>query len=156
MNILFFLTPKINVQYLEDDDTVRQAIEKVRVSGFTALPIISKQDGTYVGTISEGDILWQIIDEDTWDIRDFEKVKITSIIDKNRYKSVKVNADIEDLLQLIMNQNFVPVVDDRDVFMGIITRSRVIEYYYQRKDAIQDTDSGRRPYHFPEYSQEAR
>ena len=146
MNILFFLTPKINIQYLEDDDTVRGAIEKVRVSGYTALPIISKQDGTYVGTVSEGDILWEIIDEDTWNIRDYEKVKITSIIDKNRYKSVKVDADVDDLLQLIMNQNFVPVVDDRDVFMGIITRRRVIEYYYNRNDAIQDTDSRRRSY----------
>ena len=130
MNILFFLTPKVKLQYLEDDDTVRQAIEKIRVKGYTAIPIISKKDGSYVGTVSEGDFLWHLIDENTWNIYELEKEKVIDIIDKDRYRPVKVSAEIDDLLQLIMNQNFVPVVDDRDVFMGIITRRRVIDYFY--------------------------
>lgn len=130
MNILFFLTPKVKLQYLEDDDTVRQAIEKIRVKGYTAIPIISKKDGSYVGTVSEGDFLWHLIDENTWNIYELEKEKVVDIIDKDRYRPVKVSAEIDDLLQLIMNQNFVPVVDDRDVFMGIITRRRVIDYFY--------------------------
>ena len=130
MNILFFLTPKVKLQYLEDDDTVRQAIEKIRVKGYTAIPIISKKDGSYVGTVSEGDFLWHLIDENTWNIYELEKEKVVDIIDKDRYRPVKVSAEIDDLLQLIMNQNFVPVVDDRDVFMGIITRRRVIGYFY--------------------------
>ena len=130
MNILFFLTPKVKLQYLEDDDTVRQAIEKIRVKGYTAIPIISKKDGSYVGTVSEGDFLLHLIDENTWNIYELEKEKVVDIIDKDRYRPVKVSAEIDDLLQLIMNQNFVPVVDDRDVFMGIITRRRVIDYFY--------------------------
>ncbi len=132
MNILFFLTPKAELQYLDDDDTVRQGIEKIRVKGFTAIPIVSKKDGTYKGTASEGDFLWQLIDENTWNIYDLEKKKIVDIIDKKKYQPVRINAEIDDLLQLIMNQNFVPVVDDRGVFMGIITRRKVIEYYYHK------------------------
>lgn len=133
MNILFFLTPKAELQFLEDDDTVRQAIEKIRVKGYTAIPVISKKDGTYVGTASEGDFLWHLIDENTWNIYELEKEKVVDIIDKTKYRPVKISAEVDDLLQLIMNQNFVPVVDDRGVFMGIITRRRVIEYYYHKE-----------------------
>lgn len=133
MNILFFLTPKAKLEYLKDDQTVRQAIEKIRIKGYTAIPIISNKDGSYVGTVSEGDFLWHMLDEDTWNIRELEKTKVIDIIDKKRYRPVKIDAKIDDLLQLIMNQNFVPVVDDREVFMGIITRRRIIEYYYDQE-----------------------
>ncbi len=141
MNILFFLTPKAELQYLDDDDTIRQGIEKIRVKSYTAIPIVSKRDGTYKGTVSEGDFLWHLLDDDAWNIYDLEKEKIVDIIDKRKYQPVKISAEIDDLLQLIMNQNFVPVVDDRGVFMGIITRRKVIEYYYNKdcgdKDGIQ-------------------
>lgn len=137
MNILFFLTPKAELEYLKDDQTVRQAIEKIRIKGFTAIPIISATDGSYVGTVSEGDFLWHIIDEDTWNIRELEKMKVVNIIDKTKYQPVKIDAKVDDLLKLIMNQNFVPVVDDRLVFMGIITRRRVLQYYYDQDKMLE-------------------
>ena len=43
MNILFFLTPKAEVACVDEDSTLRQALEKLENSGFSALPIISKQ-----------------------------------------------------------------------------------------------------------------
>ena len=63
MNILFFLTPKENVAHLDDDDTLRQALEKMEHHGYSAIPMLSK-DGKYKGTIKEGDILWYIKDND--------------------------------------------------------------------------------------------
>lgn len=130
MNIIFFLTPKNNIEYLNDEHTVRQAIEKIRLKGFTAVPIVSKKDGTYIGTVSEGDFLWHIINNNYLNIKELEDVLVIDIINQGRYQSVSIDAKIDDLLNLIKNQNFVPVVDDRGIFMGIITRRRVIEYYY--------------------------
>jgi CBS domain-containing protein len=50
---------------------------------------------------------------------------------KGRYHApVNVNAVIEDLLLVAMNQNFVPVTDDRDLFIGIVTRRDILQYYY--------------------------
>ncbi len=43
-------------------------------------------------------------------------------------KPVNINAEIEDLLTLVTRQNFVPVVDDLNVFIGIIRRRKIIEY----------------------------
>lgn len=131
MNVIFFLTPKTKLEYLYDTNTIRQGLEKIRVKGFTAIPIISK-DGKYIGTISEGDFLWYIMNNKKFDIKDLEDTLAINIINKTKYQPVRVNARIEDLYNLIVNQNFVPVIDDRDIFMGIITRKSVIEYYYNK------------------------
>ena len=42
---------------------------------------------------------------------------------------VKIDAEIEDLLTLASAQNFVPVLDDNGIFIGIIRRSDIINYY---------------------------
>lgn len=130
MNILFFLSPKMGLEYLHDTNTARQAIEKIRIKGYTAIPVVSKKDGSYVGTVSEGDFLWTIINNNYLNIKELENIRISDIIDKTKYQPVKIDQEMDDLLNLIMKQNFVPVVDDRNVFMGIITRRRVIEYLY--------------------------
>ena len=59
MNILFFLTPKSDVAFLYDDETLRQALEKMEYHKYSAVPVISRS-GKYIGTITEGDMLWGI------------------------------------------------------------------------------------------------
>lgn len=39
---------------------------------------------------------------------------------------------MEELINRAMNQNFVPVVDDQDKFIGIITRKDIIQYFYNK------------------------
>lgn len=131
MNILFFLIPKQRLEFLYDNYSLRQALEKMRVTSYTALPVVSKEDGTYVGTVSEGDLLWHILDHNYFNIKDLEDVDLLEIIDRSKYPRVKIGARIEDLVHLILAQNFVPVVDDRDIFMGIVTRRSVIDYFYK-------------------------
>ncbi len=41
---------------------------------------------------------------------------------------VHVNADLNDLVECAKTQNFVPVVDDRGIFIGIVTRKDLIVY----------------------------
>lgn len=131
MNILFFLIPKQRLEFLYDNYSLRQALEKMRVTSYTALAVVSKKDGTYVGTVSEGDLLWHILDHNYFNIKDLEDVDLLEIIDRSKYPRVKIGARIEDLVHLILAQNFVPVVDDRDIFMGIVTRRSVIDYFYK-------------------------
>ena len=59
MNILFFLTPKGMCAFLNDDDTLRQALERMEAAGYAALPILNKR-GEYCGTLTEGDLLWAV------------------------------------------------------------------------------------------------
>lgn len=131
MNILFYLTPKNEVMHLFDDYSVRQAMEKMEYHKYSAVPIISRS-GNYVGTLTEGDILWELKRRQTVDIKEIEEQKIRTLKRKRDNQPVNVNCNIEDLIMTSMNQNFVPVIDDNGIFIGIVTRKSIIEYCYKR------------------------
>ena len=130
MNILFFLTPKSEVAYIFEDETLRQTVEKMEHRKFSCIPLLSK-DGRYTGTISEGDLLWGIKRMHLTDIKDMEDVSIMAIPRRATYKPVHADADMEDLLDRAINQNYVPVIDDKGSFIGIITRKEIIKYCYK-------------------------
>ncbi len=137
MNLLFFLTPKSEVVHVEDTDTMRQVMERMEYHTYQAIPMIDKY-GHYVGTITEGDILWKIREELPFDLHKAETVAIGSIPRKRENLPVSIQSDMEDLMSKVVNQNFVPVVDDKDIFIGIITRKDVIQYLMgqvERKEA---------------------
>lgn len=126
-NILFFLTPKAMCAYLYDDYSLRQALEKMETAGFAALPILSRR-GEYVGTLTEGDLLWGLKNMCRMDIRQAESRKIMEIARRKDNVPVRVTASMQDLVERSSSQNFVPVVDDKDAFIGIITRRAIIQY----------------------------
>lgn len=127
MNILKLLKPKAVIDYIYDDCSVRQAIEKMRHHGFTAIPVINKE-GEYVKTLAEGDFLYFMLDNSIFDIRDLERYSISVIPKRIRSDPVSVTATVDELVLLATNQNFVPVIDDRKVFIGIVTRSDILKY----------------------------
>lgn len=141
MNIASFLLPKVEVTYLYDYMTVRQGLEKMRRSGYTAVPVIDKED-RYVGVISEGDFLWNILNcnDELTDIawKKLENMSIRDMLQMGKVKPVCIDTNMEQLLGQAQNQNFVPVIDDRSVFIGIITRSDIIKYFVKKQlDAVQ-------------------
>ena len=130
-NILFFLTPKAMCAYLYDDYTIRQALEKMESAGYTAIPILSRK-GEYRGTLTEGDLLWAMKNMCNMDIKQAESKKIMDISRRKDNVPVRVTASMQDLIDRAAGQNFVPVVDDKDTFIGIITRKAIIKYCQQR------------------------
>ena len=134
MNILFFLTPKSEVAYIYEDYTLRQTLEKMEYHRYSSIPILTR-DGKYVGTITEGDLLWTLKDEfqgKTLDFKKLEDIPIKSISRRKDNTPVSVEANIEDLISKARNQNFVPVIDDHETFIGIIKRKEIIEYCYEK------------------------
>lgn len=131
-NVLFLLTPKTKVACLSDNMNVRQALEKLRAHGYSAIPLISS-NGEYLGTIAEGDLLWSIVNKGEYSLQELENISIMSLVRKNDIPAVKVDANIDDLLEKIINHNFVPVIDDRRVLMGIVTRRRVMQEFLNQR-----------------------
>lgn len=126
-NILFFLTPKAMCAYVYDDYSLRQALERMEASGFAALPILNR-NGEYSGTLTEGDLLWGLKNMCGMDMRQAESRKIMDISRRRDNVPVRVTASMHDLVERASSQNFVPVVDDKGAFIGIITRSAIIQY----------------------------
>lgn len=128
MNILFFLTPKSEVAYIYDEESLRQALEKMEFHKYSAVPILSRQ-GRYVGTLTEGDLLWYIKNQLSLNLQEAQRIPVTAV--PRRSDNFPVNADskMEDLLDKAMQQNFVPVLDDDKSFIGIVTRKDILKYF---------------------------
>lgn len=129
-NILFFLTPKAMCAYLYDDYSLRQALEKMEAAGYAALPILNRR-GEYCGTLTEGDLLWGMKNMCYMDMREAETQKIMDIARRKDNVPVRVTTSMHDLVERSSGQNFVPVVDDKGAFIGIVTRRSIIQYCMQ-------------------------
>lgn len=90
------------------------------------LPSGASKDGTYVGSVSEGDFLWHILEYRNNDLRVQENYQVSDILRKDFNPAVKIDVSMDELLERSMNQNFIPVVDDRNFFIGIVTRQDII------------------------------
>ena len=136
MNIAHFLEPKCNVAYLYDDYSLRQGLEKMKYHGYSAIPVISRE-GKYLGTVSEGDFLWFLLIENDnevvhIDIKNIENIGVSDILNKEKYPSVSVVEPLDKVFEMAMRQNFIPVVDDRGYFMGIITRQTIMRKLFNK------------------------
>lgn len=136
MNLLFFLTPKATCAFLYRDFSLRQAMERMEKSGYTALPILNR-DGSYCGTLTEGDLLWALKNLCCMDIRDAQNHNIMEIAHHKDNLPVSVTTDMRELLLKATDQNFVPVVDDKGDFIGIVTRRAIMRFCLQEYIAPQ-------------------
>ena len=131
MNIMFFLKPKSEVAHIYDDDTVRQVLERMEYHRYSCIPMLNRQ-GKYVGSITEGDLLWWLKGNHNLNLKLAEMVSIQEVGRRLDYKPVRAEAKMEDLMEKALEQNFVPVVDDQGNFSGIITRKDIIGYFYDK------------------------
>lgn len=129
MKIAFLLTPKSELLYESDKATMRQLIERMEHHGYSAIPIID-DEGKYVSTVTEGDVLRKLKSSLKLTVNDTNKVMVSDIPKKTKHNSVNINADVDSIIKLAKTQNFVPVTDDEGVFIGIIKRSDIIDYCY--------------------------
>lgn len=128
MEISDFLFPKNKVAYIHSTANMREALDMLEKSQYTAIPVIDGE-GKYVGTLSEGDLLWKMKNTSGLNFQNLDTVKVCEIKRRIHNECVPLKADLEDMLHLAADQNFVPVVDDNQIFIGIIRRKDIIEYY---------------------------
>ncbi|SDN69526.1 CBS domain-containing protein [Paenibacillus sp. yr247] len=128
MKIASFLLPKEEVAFITLSASMREALEQLENHYYTALPIVDSE-GKYAGTLSEGDLLWTLKNTPGLDFNNMQQVSVSEIEKHIHNESVSINANMEDMLALAADQNFVPVVDDENIFIGIIRRKDIIAYY---------------------------
>ena len=87
-----------------------------------------------MGTLSEGDVLRFIKNQANFNLKLAENMLVKDIDHYRPYQSVKIDALISEVFALSLEQNFIPVVDDKDVYIGIIKRKEVIKYLSDKID----------------------
>lgn len=124
-NVLFFLKFKNTVRFFYDSITVGEALSMMKEYGYSAVPVISTR-GVYMGSVSEGDFLWYLLENS--ESENVLEASVGSIIRPEYMPPVSVNVSFADLLEASLHQNYVPVVDDRNIFIGIVTRQSLLNY----------------------------
>ncbi|WP_243149793.1 CBS domain-containing protein [Thermaerobacter sp. PB12/4term] len=127
VNVAFFLLPKSDVVWLSPRNTLRQAMERMEHHRYTAVPLVD-DEGRYAGTLTEGDLLWYIKGTRNFSFDRAERILVAEVPRRFRYEPVSIYAEVADLIRLAAAQSFVPVVDDRGLFIGIVRRREIIEY----------------------------
>ena len=131
MNILFCLTPKSDVDYVTEDASLFKTLQTMERRNHSAIPIISKK-GRYIGTITAGDILGCIKTNFNLSLKDSADFPVKNVHRTRDNQAVSVNSKMEDIVEIILTQNFVPVVDDDENFIGIITRKEIVMWLHDR------------------------
>ena len=126
VNIARIMTPKIATVFLHADDTVRAALELMKAHGYTAIPVLDKND-QYLGAITEGDLLRHVMSVGSTDMRLQEDYRVSSVFRKDFCPPLDISASYERITESAMRQNFIPIVDDRGCLCGIVTRRAIIE-----------------------------
>ena len=133
MNVIRFLQRKTESSYLYDYKTVQQALRFMRSHGYQEIPVVN-QDGFYLGAVDEGDFLWHILDYGGYD--QVKEDKIGAFVRKGHLPALKITATDEELRSAALRGSFVPIVDDRGVFIGVVNRVDIVQYLAgQRKEA---------------------
>ncbi len=127
MNIFNFIIPKSLVEYITVDSTVRQGLEKMRFHRYVAIPVLDKS-GRYLGTLRNDDVLHYFLNSGTFDAKTAEKTLVGDILNVGYSKPLYHNSSMDELFELVKEHNFVPVVDDRGCFIGIVLRRDVMNF----------------------------
>jgi len=128
MNILTLITPKADLAYLSNKLNARQALEKMHAHHYACIPMINKE-GEYLGSLSEGDFLRYVINSEESALKALEEIKAIDLIRQDFMPALRIDASYNDLITNVMEQNYVPIIDDRNILVGIITRKSVIAHF---------------------------
>src|SRR5262245_957206 len=131
MNIAFFLTPKADVAWVRTTSTVRQAIERMEHYRYTAVPLLTPE-GHYAGTLTEGDLRWFLKQNPSIRFEDTERIPLDSVPRRLTVRPIRIDADIDQPPVMVLDQNFVPVTDDSDAFIGIVRRRAILSYFQHK------------------------
>ena len=98
---------------------------------YKASPVL-RRNGSYAGTLTEGDLLWGIRRIHDGDFQKASKEPLGSISHHKDNSPVLASTSMDDLLEKAEQQSFVPVIDDRGMFIGIITRRSILKYLTEK------------------------
>ncbi|MBP2623408.1 cyclic-di-AMP-binding protein CbpB [Streptococcus oricebi] len=119
-----FLTPAADLAVLIDSHNVDHAILLLSQMTYSRVPVVTA-DKKFVGTISLTDILSYQMQHDLPD-QEFMSMDIVYMTKKDVPK-LEVNYSLTKVLHQLVDTSFLPVVDEGNTFMGIITRKSILK-----------------------------
>ena len=119
-----FLTPAENLAVLSDTHNADHAILLLSQMTYSRVPVVTDQK-KFVGTISLTDILSYQMQHEIPD----EEFMTTDIVHMVKKDDLTVGPDftLTEVLHKLVDESFLPVVDQDNTFQGIITRKSILK-----------------------------
>ena len=97
----------------------------MRNHGYTAIPVLDT-GGKFIGCVNDRDFMRYIVTQGHTDPREHEHTTVGEIMRRDFCPPISITASEDRLIDAALQQNFVPVVDDRGALCGIVTRRMLI------------------------------
>ena len=108
---------------LSENDTLKTASEKLQKHNIGSLPVLSTQDNSIIGIVSERDLARYIFNDE------FKNdLSITKIMSKN-LNTCSQNASVTELMEIITNNKIrhIPVIEEKKL-LGMVSIGDVVNY----------------------------
>lgn len=135
-----------NVAHVNEDNTLQHAALVLTNTGYNSIPVLDNDDH-FVGIVSLAAIIKLMFDLDEIDAEKINSLYVRDIMVAD-YPMLYHAEDLETALHLLVDHNYVPVVDDEEHFKGIVTRKsmlKAVNYLAHRLEVEYDVEKRHLP-----------
>ncbi|MGM0217088.1 cyclic-di-AMP-binding protein CbpB [Enterococcus sp. AZ126] len=120
-----FLIPAENVANVMCLNPLSHALLVLSQVKYSKIPVLDKGD-RFVGLISLSDVVDKMFDITSVDFDKLQDFTVADVMEVN-VPLIGEQWELEDILHLLVDAAFLPVVDDNQCFKGIITRKELLK-----------------------------
>ncbi len=121
------MIPASDVAIVREDDSLVHAILVLSSSGYQTIPVLDRENRVR-GLISISNIVTNSEDLSIFDEDKLAQIKVKQVM--NQVVPILFdNYNLEDVLRLIINNNFICVTHKNGYFLGIISRKVILERF---------------------------
>lgn len=120
-----FLIPAENVANVMCLNPLSHAVLVLSKVRYSKIPVLDKGD-RFVGLISLSEVVDKMFDLTSIDLEKLNDFTVADVMEVN-VPVVGEEWDLEEVLHLLVDASFLPVVDDNQCFKGIITRKEILK-----------------------------
>ncbi|MBO0423595.1 CBS domain-containing protein [Enterococcus plantarum] len=141
-----FLIPAENVANVMCLNPLSHALLVLSQVKYSKIPVLDKGD-RFVGLISLSDVVDKMFDISSVDFEKLTSFTVADVMEVN-IPVIGEQWELEDVLHLLVDAAFLPVVDDNQCFKGIITRKELLKainhmaHELERKNVILPKSDG--------------
>lgn len=118
-----FLTPADRLAVIIDTHNIDHAKLLLSHMTYSRVPVVT-EDNRFLGTIGLTEIIQY---QSNNELSDEELNVDVAIVAKRDVATVSEDYDVEDVLRKLIDEPFLPVLGENQVFLGIITRKSILK-----------------------------
>ncbi|GFZ26487.1 cyclic-di-AMP-binding protein CbpB [Lactobacillus corticis] len=123
-----FLIPASRIAFVQDDNPLYHAFLILTKVRYAKIPVLDKQKRV-VGLLSLAMITDKMLTNEAINPEVLNELKVRDVMQTKFAKINFVETTLEAQLHLLIDNAFLPVVDDKGVFQGLLTRREWIKAF---------------------------